>query len=213
MISRPLGNALSIFARVTASPACRQFARRRPHQHLYAQNSTYTRRPLDQRCYLHNNSSSSSSSANMAPQTSIPAFQSLLSSLTTRPGGISSSPRILALCGAGLSASSGLPTFRGAGGLWRNHDPTSLATPEAFESDPALVWLFYAWRRHMALKAQPNKGHFALAKLAEEMGEERFLCLTQNVDGEFLSSMYLLGSLSDICCCRCGFYSYSLSCF
>ncbi|KAM0331679.1 hypothetical protein ACHAQA_003358 [Verticillium albo-atrum] len=90
-------------------------------------------------------------------------------------------PRILALCGAGLSASSGLPTFRGAGGLWRRHDATRLATPEAFAADPALVWLFYAYRRHMALQAQPNPGHAALAALARK-APDNFLCLTQNVD-------------------------------
>ena len=111
--------------------------------------------------------------------------------------------RILALCGAGLSASSGLPTFRGAGGIWRNHDgkvrnvgmifhvqrliscsATSLATPEAFEDDPALVWQFYSYRRHMALNAQPNPAHFALAKLARKRSE--FITITQNVDGEYL---------------------------
>lgn len=54
------------------------------------------------------------------------------------------SKRVVALCGAGLSASSGLPTFRGAGGLWRNHDATKLATPGSFEEDPALVWRFYS---------------------------------------------------------------------
>lgn len=110
----------------------------------------------------------------MAPKTSIQEFQTLLAS----------SNRVLALCGAGLSAASGLPTFRGAGGLWRNHEPTSLATPDAFEEDPALVWLFYAWRRHMALTAQPNAGHYALAELAKKKGDD-FLCLTQNVDGKF----------------------------
>lgn len=89
--------------------------------------------------------------------------------------------RILALCGAGLSAASGLPTFRGAGGLWRNHKSTSLATPAAFEANPSLVWLFYAWRRHMALNAKPNKAHYALAELAAY--KANFLCLTQNVDG------------------------------
>lgn len=94
---------------------------------------------------------------------------------------LASSDRVLALCGAGLSAASGLPTFRGAGGLWRNHEATSLATPEAFAKDPALVWLFYAWRRHMALRAQPNAGHYALAELARR--NRNFLCLTQNVDG------------------------------
>ncbi len=106
------------------------------------------------------------------PRTSIAEFREL----------VGSSRRILALCGAGLSAASGLPTFRGAGGLWRNHDPTSLATPDAFAADPALVWLFYAWRRHMALRARPNRGHRALAELA--MRKEGFMCLTQNVDGK-----------------------------
>ncbi|KAH8894729.1 putative SIR2 family histone deacetylase [Thozetella sp. PMI_491] len=94
---------------------------------------------------------------------------------------LQSSNRILVLCGAGLSAPSGLPTFRGAGGLWRNHKPTDLGTPEAFEENPSLVWLFYAWRRHMALQAAPNAGHFALAELCKS--KPNMLCLTQNVDG------------------------------
>ncbi|KAK3701783.1 hypothetical protein LTR37_015303 [Vermiconidia calcicola] len=75
------------------------------------------------------------------------------------------SKRILALLGAGLSASSGLPTFRGAGGLWRTHDSISLATPEAFEEDPGL----------------PNPAHYALAELARKM--PGFMTLSQNVDG------------------------------
>jgi NAD-dependent deacetylase sirtuin 5 len=94
---------------------------------------------------------------------------------------LQSSKRILALLGAGLSASSGLPTFRGAGGLWRTHDAISLATPEAFGRDPGLVWQFYSYRRHMALKAQPNRAHLALAELARK--HPGFLCLSQNVDG------------------------------
>jgi NAD+-dependent protein deacetylase sirtuin 5 len=92
---------------------------------------------------------------------------------------------VLALCGAGLSASSGLPTFRGAGGLWRTHDATELATPQAFDCDPALVWQFYSYRRHMALGVQPNPGHQALAKLAREM--PGFITLTQNVDGKMIT--------------------------
>ena len=91
--------------------------------------------------------------------------------------------RILALCGAGLSASSGLPTFRGAGGLWRNHDAVSLATPEAFDEDPALVWRFYSYRRHMALNTKPNPAHYALAELARRRPE--FVTLSQNVDGQY----------------------------
>ena len=94
---------------------------------------------------------------------------------------LNKSTRILALLGAGLSASSGLPTFRGAGGLWRTHDATSLATPEAFQRDPGLVWQFYSYRRHMALEVKPNPAHYALAELAKR---KNFLTLSQNVDGE-----------------------------
>lgn len=89
--------------------------------------------------------------------------------------------RILALLGAGISASSGLPTFRGAGGLWRAHDATALATPEAFEETPGLVWQFYSYRRHMALQADPNRAHYALAELSRRNPD--FITLTQNVDG------------------------------
>ena len=91
------------------------------------------------------------------------------------------SDRVLALCGAGLSAASGLPTFRGAGGLWRSYDAVSLATPEAFARDPSLVWQFYNYRRHMALQAKPNPAHYALAELARR--KKGFLTLSQNVDG------------------------------
>ena len=92
------------------------------------------------------------------------------------------SDRMLALLGAGLSASSGLPTFRGAGGLWRNHDAVELATPESFMANPSLVWQFYSYRRHMALNTQPNKAHFALAELAKR--NKNFITLSQNVDGK-----------------------------
>jgi NAD-dependent SIR2 family protein deacetylase len=95
---------------------------------------------------------------------------------------LNKSTRILALLGAGLSASSGLPTFRGAGGLWRTHDATSLATPEAFGRDPGLVWQFYSYRRHMALGVKPNPAHYALADLARK---KDFLTLSQNVDGKY----------------------------
>ncbi|KAI9709670.1 MAG: hypothetical protein M1812_007648 [Candelaria pacifica] len=118
---------------------------------------------------------------------------------------IKSADRILALLGAGLSASSGLPTFRGAGGLWRNHDAMQLATPEAFDDDPGLVWQFYSYRRHMALQAKPNKAHFALAELARR--KENFVTLSQNVDGlsqrakHSMSQLHLLhGSLYDVKC-------------
>ena len=104
---------------------------------------------------------------------------------------LESSNRILALLGAGLSASSGLPTFRGAGGLWRNHEATMLATPGAFATDPVLVWQFYSYRRHMALQAKPNKAHYALAELAKK--KENFLTLSQNVDGKHQPHTHGLG--------------------
>lgn len=91
------------------------------------------------------------------------------------------STRILALLGAGLSAASGIPTFRGAGGFWRNHDATKLATPEAFHKDPSLIWQFYEERRQKALEAKPNKAHLVLTELAK--AKPGFLAITQNIDG------------------------------
>ncbi|KAK5166991.1 uncharacterized protein LTR77_007720 [Saxophila tyrrhenica] len=91
------------------------------------------------------------------------------------------SKRVVALLGAGLSASSGLPTFRGAGGLWRTHVSTDLATPEAFAEHPGLVWQFYNYRRHMSLSVEPNPAHHALARLSKKMPD--FITLSQNVDG------------------------------
>lgn len=94
---------------------------------------------------------------------------------------LANSKRILALCGAGLSASSGLATFRGAGGLWKTHDAMSLATPQAFSKDPSLVWQFYSARRHAAFAAKPNAAHLALAALSVK--NKDFITVTQNVDG------------------------------
>jgi len=85
------------------------------------------------------------------------------------------------LTGAGISAESGVPTFRGAGGLWRDHKPEDLATPEAFARDPRLVWEWYNWRREQLAPAQPNAAHHALVKL--EIRIARFTLITQNVDG------------------------------
>lgn len=89
---------------------------------------------------------------------------------------------VIFLVGSGLSASSGIPTFRGSGGLWAGYDATDLATLDAFQTDPSLVWQFYSMRRSLSLKAKPNKGHYALAELSKRMGN-KFLALTQNVDG------------------------------
>lgn len=94
---------------------------------------------------------------------------------------ISSSDRVFVLTGAGISAESGLPTFRASDGLWAGHRVEDVCTPEALEENPALVWEFYAMRRADCAKAQPNAGHLALAELEEKLGERFFLC-TQNVD-------------------------------
>jgi NAD-dependent deacetylase len=88
---------------------------------------------------------------------------------------------VVFLTGAGVSAESGVPTFRGAGGLWRNHEPESLATPEAFRRDPRLVWEWYAWRQGLVAACEPNPGHHAIAALVRRLGDARVV--TQNVDG------------------------------
>ena len=89
---------------------------------------------------------------------------------------------VCVLTGAGISAESGIPTFRDAlTGLWANFSPEELATPEAFERDPEMVWSWYEWRRQLIREAQPNAGHLALAELARRV--PGFTLVTQNVDG------------------------------
>ena len=88
--------------------------------------------------------------------------------------------RVLVITGAGVSAESGIPTFRGKEGYWRNLDPIKLATPEAFARDPKLVWQWYRERRQRIRDAQPNAAHEAIAKLTQ--CEDEFLLVTQNVD-------------------------------
>ena len=90
--------------------------------------------------------------------------------------------RLFVLTGAGISAESGIPTFRGVNGLWEGHPIEQVATPEAFDADPELVWRFYSMRRERALECRPNAAHFALAELEREMSERLTIC-TQNVDG------------------------------
>jgi NAD-dependent protein deacetylase/lipoamidase len=90
--------------------------------------------------------------------------------------------RVFVLTGAGISAESGLATFRGSGGLWNGHRVEEVATPEAWEANPELVWRFYSQRRRDASAAQPNPAHFALAKLEQRLGPDRFYLCTQNVD-------------------------------
>ena len=89
---------------------------------------------------------------------------------------------VCVLTGAGISAESGVPTFRDAQrGLWAKYDPHQLATPEAFEENPELLWRWYRWRRELVAEADPNPGHLALARLAELV--PRLTLVTQNVDG------------------------------
>ncbi|HEY5626315.1 MAG TPA: NAD-dependent deacylase [Nitrospira sp.] len=94
---------------------------------------------------------------------------------------IAASRSIAVLTGAGISADSGVPTFRGGDGLWRNFRAEDLATPEAFERDPRLVWEWYNWRREVLATKQPNEAHHALANL--EARVQQFQLITQNVDG------------------------------
>jgi NAD-dependent deacetylase len=90
--------------------------------------------------------------------------------------------QVAVLTGAGISAESGIPTFRDAQtGLWARFDPVKLASREGFEADPPLVWNWYCARRERVLAAEPNAGHRALAQAAA--GYERFTLITQNVDG------------------------------
>ncbi|KAJ7243404.1 NAD-dependent protein deacylase [Mycena haematopus] len=101
-----------------------------------------------------------------------------------------SAKSIIAVCGAGLSAASGIPTFRGAGGMWRKYDAMSLATPEAFAENPSLVWQFYHYRREKARASEPNAAHKALAVFSVPSyrkivapNADSFSIITQNVDG------------------------------
>lgn len=95
---------------------------------------------------------------------------------------LSKASRVAVLTGAGISAESGIPTFREAQtGFWSRYDPEDLATPQAFHRNPRLVWEWYAWRRELVSRAAPNPGHYALAAL--ELLFPEFTLITQNVDG------------------------------
>ncbi|MBN2371370.1 MAG: NAD-dependent deacylase [Vicinamibacteria bacterium] len=115
--------------------------------------------------------------------------------------------RVIVLTGAGVSAESDVPTFRGPGGLWRRYRSEELATPEAFARDPRLVWEWYAWRRDRIASVAPNAAHRAIAALDRRFPD--FLLATQNVDGlhEVAGSRRMVelhGSLWRMRCLRCG---------
>ena len=112
------------------------------------------------------------------------------------------------ITGAGISAESGIPTFRGKDGYWRNLDPAKLATPEAFARDPELVWEWYRERRERIRAAQPNAAHKAIVDLATRVRE--FLLVTQNVDDLHLRAglprekmVQIHGDIFETRCSRC----------
>ncbi len=104
-----------------------------------------------------------------------------MSALERLAGRLRRAERVTVLTGAGVSAASGIPTFRDAGGLWRNFRPEELATPEAFARDPETVWEWYAWRRDLVARARPNRAHEILSAWSRRF--PRFTLVTQNVDG------------------------------
>jgi len=124
---------------------------------------------------------------------------------------LTSQDRLFVITGAGISAESGLATFRGSGGLWSGHRVEDVATPEAWDADPELVWRFYSMRRRDALTAQPNAAHIALARIEQKLAAtnpENFYLCTQNVDDlhERAGSRrihHMHGSLFQSRCVRC----------
>ncbi len=121
---------------------------------------------------------------------------------------ISPTDRVFVLTGAGISAESGLPTFRDSDGLWAGFRIEDVCTPEAWERDPAAVWAFYSARRAAAEKAQPNPAHLALAELEQSLnsgGEGRFFLCTQNVDDlhERAGSVNLIHMHGELAGSRC----------
>ena len=114
---------------------------------------------------------------------------------------------VTVLTGAGISRDSGVPTFRGADGLWNNFRPEELASPTAFARDPALVWEWYNWRRELIATKAPNPAHYALVELEQRI--EQFWLITQNVDGfhpvagsQRLSEIH--GNIWKVRCTQCG---------
>ena len=116
--------------------------------------------------------------------------------------------QVTVLTGAGISAESGVPTFRGADGLWRNFRAEELATPAAFARDPNLIWQWYDWRREVISKCQPNAAHAALKALEQQ--KSGFCLITQNVDGlhDQAGSVHILklhGDIWNLRCVRCDY--------
>jgi NAD-dependent deacetylase len=118
--------------------------------------------------------------------------------------------RVFVITGAGISAESGIPTFRGKDGYWRNMDPAKLATPEAFAENPELVWEWYRERRQRIRAAQPNPAHEAVVQLSSRASD--FLLVTQNVDDLHARAglskekmVQIHGDIFETRCSRCDF--------
>jgi len=130
----------------------------------------------------------------------------MLASLEMIKALLSDARKVVALTGAGVSAESGVPTFRDRDGLWKSHRPEDLARPDAFEAHPELVWEFYNWRRELVAQCDPNPAHYALAEMEQAIPD--FLLITQNVDGLHARAgsrklMEMHGSLWQLKCTTC----------
>ena len=163
--------------------------------------------------------SPSCSSLLLSPVSPCPLLPPALTMASSRPSSdlaafrekLCEAKHVVAFTGAGISAESGVPTFRGDGGLWRTHDATSLATPEAFERDPSLVWEFYHYRRELVMTKRPNPAHHALVGLERWMGVRgrRCVVVTQNIDELHRTAgteelIEVHGSLFRVRCLACG---------
>ena len=120
---------------------------------------------------------------------------------------LSEATSLFVVTGAGISAESGIPTFRGPGGLWEGFRPEELATPQAFSADPGRVWRWYRWRAEQYGGCAPNGGHEVIAQMEAAIPE--VLVATQNVDGLHrragnVNVVELHGSIADMRCVACG---------
>lgn len=133
------------------------------------------------------------------------------SDLTAFRGVWAQARHVVALTGAGISAESGVPTFRGSGGLWRKFRAQDLATPDAFAVNPSLVWEFYSYRRELVFTKNPNEAHVALAEAEKQLAQEgrRLVVITQNIDelhrrAGSQNVIELHGTLFKTQCTKCG---------
>lgn len=133
------------------------------------------------------------------------------SDLTSFKQVFANAKHVVALTGAGISAESGVPTFRGSGGLWRKYRAQDLATPSAFAVDPAKVWQFYSYRRELVLTKLPNQAHYALAAAESKLASEgrKLVVITQNIDelhrrAGSKNVIELHGTLFATKCTKCG---------